>query len=149
VTITLTPLDSPVTDAPSKTTRRFLRDGLAPQAARNFVAAALIDYGIDDDTVEVAKLLTSEMVTNAAIYADRGQIHVAVHIDAKTIEVVVTDAGRTRATLPTTVPGCDAENGRGWVLIEALATDCGIERIGGGNGHRAFFILDLPEGGVS
>lgn len=147
MTITLIPtLDRPVADAPPKITRRFRRDALAPQAARNFVAAVLLSKQADDDTVETAKLLTSELVTNATTYADRGQIHVAVRFEDKQIRIVVTDAGRARAELPTTAPNPDEEHGRGWQLIEMLAADCGIERIGGGNGHRAFFTLNTTGG---
>lgn len=148
MTVTLTSrLDSYVTEQPAPLTRDLRRDNHAPQAARNFVAATLTGAGIDDDTVEIAKLLTSELVTNAATHASRGQIHVAVYFETKGVRVVVIDAGRARAALPTAAPDPDEEHGRGWQLIEELSADCGIERLGGGNGHRAFFTL-ATDGGV-
>lgn len=138
-------LDQSVTD-PQPISRAFRRDDHAPQAARNFVVAVLATESIDDDIAEVARLLTSELVTNAATHADRGQIHVAVHFEDKQVRVVVTDASRARAALPSTAPHPDEEHGRGWPIIEALAVDCGIERIGGGNGHRAWFALGISGG---
>jgi anti-sigma regulatory factor (Ser/Thr protein kinase) len=144
---TLTRLD-PTLDSPLEPVgRHFRRDELAPQAARNFVADVLANHGADEDAVETAKLLTSELVTNVVLYANRGQIHVAVEVTDKQAEVVVTDAGRTRAHVSTQAPPQEEEHGRGWPLIESLSADCGIERIPGGNGHRAWFVLDL-EGGV-
>jgi anti-sigma regulatory factor (Ser/Thr protein kinase) len=144
---TLTRLD-PTLEMPLELVERhFRRDEHAPEAARNFVADVLAKHGADDDTVETAKLLTSELVTNAALYANRGQIHVRVEATAKQVAVIVTDAGRTRAHVSTAVPPQEEEHGRGWFLVESLSADCGIERIPGGNGHRAWFVLDL-EGGV-
>lgn len=137
---TLTRLDPALERPLIPVERHFRRDEHAPEAARNFVADVLAKYG--DDTVEMAKLLTSELVTNAALYANRGQIHVSVEATAKQVAVVVTDAGRTRAQVSTAVPPEEEEHGRGWFLVESLSVDCGIERIPGGNGHRAWFVLD-------
>lgn len=126
---------------PSLVARVFRRDAHAPQAARNFVVSVLADHGIDADTAEVARLLVSELVTNASQYSNRGHITVTVELDDKRARLTVTDAGRTRASLPAAAPDDDSEHGRGWLLIEALAADSGIERIAGGNGHRAWFEL--------
>jgi len=148
VTTDLTRLD-PTLDSPLEPVgRHFRRDGHAPQAARNFVADTLVKAGADDDTVETAKLLTSELVTNAVLYANRGQIHVSVETTAKQAEIVVTDAGRTRAHVSTQAPAQEEEHGRGWFLVESFSVDCGIERITGGNGHRARFVLDLDGGAL-
>lgn len=141
LTATPTRLDSALERPLKPVRRRFRRDEHAPEAARNFAADVLARRGITADVTDIAKLLVSEAVTNAYRYASRGQIRVAVAVGDKQISIVVTDAGRARAALPTTAPDDDAENGRGWMLIEALSADCGIERIGGGNGHRVFFTL--------
>ncbi len=140
-------LDHFVTEQPAPLVieRKFRRDAHAPEAARNFVTGTLADNGIRGGTAENAELLISELVTNAYLNADRGQIRVAIHISEKQVLLVVTDAGRTRAALPTEAPDDDSEHGRGWMLIEGLAADSGIERIPGGNGHRAWFVLDRSE----
>lgn len=145
---TLTRLDPTLEMPLASAERHFRRDDHAPEASRNFVADVLIKLAADDDTVESAKLLTSELVTNAALYANRGQIHVSVQATAKQVAVVIADAGRTRAHVSTAVPPEEEEHGRGWFLVESLSADCGIERIPGGNGHRAWFVLDT-HGGAS
>jgi anti-sigma regulatory factor (Ser/Thr protein kinase) len=148
-TLALPRLDRHVTKQPAPLAikrRKFRRDEHAPEAARNFTTAVLTAADINGDTVEVAKLLVSELVTNAYVNADRGQIRIAIHLGDRQVLIVVTDAGRRRAALPTEVPDDDSEHGRGWMLIEGLAADSGIERIAGGNGHRAWFQLDLPGG---
>lgn len=143
---TLPRLDGYVTEQPLPLAagRQFRRDEYAPEAARNFAADVLDGHG--EDFGDTVKLLVSELVTNAYLNANRGQIRVAIYIGDKQVLIVVTDAGRTRAALPTTAPDDDSEHGRGWLLVEALAADSGIERIPGGNGHRAWLLLDLPGG---
>jgi anti-sigma regulatory factor (Ser/Thr protein kinase) len=145
---TLTRLDPTLERPLAPAERHFRRDEHAPQAARNFVADVLAKTGADDDTVESAKLLTSELVTNAALYANRGQIHVNVEFTGKQVTVTVTDAGRTRAHISTEAPAEEEEHGRGWVLVEGMSAGCGIERIPGGNGHRAWFVLDTDGGAL-
>jgi anti-sigma regulatory factor (Ser/Thr protein kinase) len=143
---TLPRLDAYVTEQPLPLTakRKFRRDEHAPEAARNFAAAVTARYG--EDFAGTVKLLVSELVTNAYLNANRGQIRVTIQADDKQVLIVVTDAGRNRAALPTAAPDDDSEHGRGWLLVEGLAVDSGIERIAGGNGHRAWLVLDLPGG---
>lgn len=134
----------------SETRRVFRRDEHAPRAARNFTIATLAEHGINGDTAETARLLISEAVTNAACYANRGDITVTIEISDKQAMFTVTDAGRSSAAAG--VAACEhdneAEHGRGWDLITALSVECGIERIGGGNGNRVYFLLDYVPGGA-
>lgn len=152
---TQTRLDLPVSlDAPlsedQKAERVFRRDEHAPRAARTFTVGFLAGR-VDDDTVEVARLLISETVTNAVRYADRGDITVTIEVGDKQIVFTVTDVGRASAAAA--IQACDhddeSEHGRGWDIIAALSTECGIERIGGGNGNRVSFVLDYMPGGAS
>lgn len=149
-TATLTRLDSTLETPLLPVRRKFRRDAHAPEAARNFTADALAACGVDTDTIDTAKLLISEAVTNAYRYADRGQIKVAIVVGDKHIRIDVTDAGRSRAdrALDSGFDE-DSEHGRGWFIIAALAADCGIERIGGGNGNKTWFIIDRALGGAS
>lgn len=147
-------LDRLVTDTPaplSEAQRAFRRDNFAPRAARTFTADFLTTHRIDDDIIETARLLISETVTNAACYANRGDITVTIEVGDKQVTFTVTDAGRASAAAG--VEACehddDSEHGRGWELIAALSAECGIERIGGGNGNRVRFVLNRDSGGAA
>jgi anti-sigma regulatory factor (Ser/Thr protein kinase) len=135
---------------PKEALRRFRRDELAPHAARNFTADFLTAHRINSDTVYTAKLLISETVTNAALYANRGQITVAISVGDKHIRFDITDAGRARADVALDTEFDDeSEHGRGWAILAELATEAGIERLGGGNGNRVYFTLDRSGGCAS
>ena len=144
-------LDAPLGEAQRVFQRVFRRDNFAPKAARNFTVDFLAANGIDGVAVDTARLLISETVTNAACYANRGDITVTIEIGDKQVMFTVTDAGRASAAAG--VAACEhddeSEHGRGWELIAALSVECGIERIGGGNGNRVRFTLDRLAGGAA
>jgi len=145
-------LDRLVTEPapPLPARRRFHRDLHAPKAARTFTADTLARHGIASDVIDTAVLLVDEMVTNAALYAGRGHITVEITVNDKQIRVAVTDAGRARADAAMNTEFDEmSESGRGWFIVAALAADCGIERLGGGNGNRVYFVLDRDPGGAS
>ena len=95
--------------------------------------------------------MISETVTNAVCYANRGDVTVTIEVGDKQIEFTVTDSGRASAAAG--AAACehdeDSEHGRGWELIVGLSAECGIERIGGGNGNRVRFTLDRLDGGAA
>lgn len=139
----------PAVESPLEPARRvFHRDRHAPRAARRFTADTLTGYGISGDVLDTAVLLVDEIVTNSALYADRGDITVEISTGDKQIWFEVTDAGRARADVALGAEFDEmSEGGRGWFMVCKLAAECGIKRIRGGNGNRAFFVLDRdPEG---
>ena len=143
-------LETPLGEVPRKAERTFRRDNYAPKAARTFTADFLTTHHIDADTIDTAQLLISETVTNAVCYANRGDVTVTIEVGDKQIEFTITDAGRASAAAG--VDACahdeESEHGRGWELIAALSAECGIERIGGGNGNRVSFVLNRDLGGA-
>ena len=95
------------------------------RAARTYVSAVVSAADLPDGVVESAALLTSEVVTNAIVHAGRDiTVHAVVNEDA-CVRVEVSDAEpRLPAVQPTRI---ESTNGRGLVLVEALATTWGID----------------------
>ena len=96
--------------------------------ARRFVAAALAALP-DRRAVEVAELLTSEVVTNAVVHGGS-----AVRVEVETVD------GRTRISVCDNDPGqpevrspsLDDESGRGMRLVDSLARRWGVQPAGSG-----------------
>jgi anti-sigma regulatory factor (Ser/Thr protein kinase) len=93
--------------------------------ARGFTADVLADDGVEASVIEVAVLLVSELVTNAVVHA-RGPICLTVHTDAHWVRIEVEDPGHRRPVLRTAT--LDADDGRGLLVVDKLATDWGTEQ---------------------
>jgi DNA-binding NarL/FixJ family response regulator len=102
---------------------------LLPSAAdaRRLVSTTLTAWGVEEDVVDTAVLLTSEVVTNALIHGGSG-IEMVVSRAAGRIRVTVSDSDtgliRRRRVRPTD------QSGRGTDLVEALSDGWGICRLG-------------------
>src|SRR3954454_12502691 len=104
----------------------------APQVARRFVTAQLTAYGADD-LVDVAALLTSELVTNAVVHAASAvEVDVVRATEGVTVKVRDADTGPLvmRAGGGTELD----EGGRGFLLVDRLAEAWGTEDRAGGKG---------------
>jgi anti-sigma regulatory factor (Ser/Thr protein kinase) len=112
----------------------------APGEARHLLArhCAEQDHELDDDTLGTAQLLVSELVTNAVRH---GEPPLFMRIDgtAQRLRVEVTDEGEAA---PGRVEEADAwaEQGRGLMLVDALATEWGCAPVPGG-GKVVWFEL--------
>ena len=93
--------------------------------ARVFTGGSLADDGVEASVIELAELLVSELVTNAAVHA-RGTIGLTVHTDARGVRIEVEDPDRGRPVLRPA--SGDQVDGRGLLLVDKLATDWGTER---------------------
>ena len=91
--------------------------------ARRAVAKAC--EGLARDLVEIAQLLTSELVTNAFEHG-AGSIRVEAHRSAKCLRVSVFDDGTALPQRRQADPW--ATSGRGLMLVESLATRWGVNR---------------------
>jgi anti-sigma regulatory factor (Ser/Thr protein kinase) len=97
----------------------------SPRRARRFVGGVLRDHGVQaGEVVEAAVLLTSELVTNAVLYA-AGTINVEVDIDLRGVRVEVGDSSG-EAPRPRD-PGPDETSGRGLHLVAEMARAWGVE----------------------
>lgn len=103
-------------------------DPSSVRKARELVTSALAAWDMDD-LVDVAELLTSELVTNAVLHAGTA-FRVAVEAEPPVARVEVSD-GRIDPPVPT-VPARDHDHGRGLMLVEALASQWGSRVVDGG-----------------
>lgn len=103
----------------------------APRVARAFVADTLTAWAVQADGVEAAKLVVSELVTNAVLHAPESPtISVDLRLTDGLVRVLVTDGGLgepQRRDLPD--PGT-AETGRGAWLVDAFTERWGTETHG-------------------
>jgi transcriptional regulator with XRE-family HTH domain len=126
--------------APGELRKAFPADRSTPRAARE--AVSLVAGDIPSDALEIARLLTSELVTNSVKYGPPAPATIGVVIDVTRdrIRVEVCDA----ADAPVRLLG---ESGRyGMKLVAELATRWHTERDGDGN--LTWFELDLPAPGA-
>ena len=112
----------------------------APRAARHFLADTLHRWQVTAAVVDLATLLTSELVTNAVRYG-RGLVRLSIRTEPPAVRVEVHD---DNPALPTLGPETDAaaEGGRGLRLVDALASRWGAEPHPG-NGKDVWFEIDL------
>lgn len=110
----------------------------APQQGRRFVARTLEDWNVSSEVIEVAELITSELVTNAVRHTGRADglaaplptetvtiIRVRVGIVSGSVFVEVWDNSTDAPVLVEDPIDPDAEGGRGLFLVGALAKDWG------------------------
>jgi anti-sigma regulatory factor (Ser/Thr protein kinase) len=105
--------------------------------ARRFVADVLRQQGIGGVTGD-CMLLTSELVTNALLYA-RSAVDLKVVFGPGLVRVAVGD----ESPLPP-VPrsaGAEAESGRGLALVDAISSAWGVEAAG--RGKQVWFEVSL------
>ncbi len=113
----------------------------SPAAARAWLQVAGCSAHVAD-LLEDATLLVSELVTNAVCHGGP-PIVLAVDCDGRRLHVRVRDGSRAQP-VPRS-PAQDAENGRGFVLLDALSARWGVEQeVEGHAGKEVWFLLGHP-----
>jgi anti-sigma regulatory factor (Ser/Thr protein kinase) len=114
---------------------------VAPSAsgARRFVVSALRREGVSSDRVDLAALLTSELVTNAFLHAGT-ETRVTVRVD-HVIRIEVFDAGSGGVAMQSAA--VDATRGRGLQIVDALADEWGHDETADG-AHVWFELAREP-----
>jgi serine/threonine-protein kinase RsbW len=103
----------------------------APRAARAFVAETLSAWDVQGDGVEAAKLVVSELVTNAVLHAPESPtISVGLRLSEDVVRVLVTDGGLQEPERRAPPDPWTAETGRGVWLVDAFTEQWGIEMHG-------------------
>ncbi|MFJ4990377.1 ATP-binding protein [Streptomyces sp. NPDC088732] len=96
----------------------------APREAREFSARVLRSWGVDGALIENARLITSELVTNAVLHCPRtGGIVVLVTLARSRAVITVIDPGPWREAVSPGAAGPGDEWGRGLPLVAALADE--------------------------
>ena len=108
--------------------------------ARNMVMAQLIEAGCTIETIEAARLVTSELATNAIRHADGERYTVDVDIDHGVLRVEIVDDDPTLPVESEPEAAPDAEGGRGLWLVAALAQRWGVRPTGAG-GKAVWFQM--------
>ncbi len=103
---------------------RFRAEPGAPDAARRLLVQALRRWGRHGFLLDDARLVLSELATNAVVHA-RTPFSVVVRCEEAGLRVSVRDFSRMKPVLLETGPA--AASGRGLRLVEAVASDWGAE----------------------
>lgn len=111
----------------------------APAMARHLVAA--ICRGRPEPAVDIALILTSELVTNAVRYGSE-PISLGISLAYGVLHVDVYDGSRV-APRPSPDGQPDSENGRGLLIVAELASDWGARTRAGSPGKIVWFDLRL------
>ncbi|HEU5008873.1 MAG TPA: ATP-binding protein [Jatrophihabitantaceae bacterium] len=112
----------------------------APALARAYLhdRAGYLPQALLDD----ALILVSELVTNAVQHG-RPKIMLRVRETPPGIGVYVSDGGSGRPEAPSGEPDQYAVRGRGLRIVDALASDWGVEQVGSETGKVVWFELGL------
>jgi anti-sigma regulatory factor (Ser/Thr protein kinase) len=108
------------------------------RVARGFLASIARDVDLPSDTVSVAELALSEIVTNAVVH---GLPPIVLQVDATPshLEVSVIDASPAHPRAEES--RLDATGGRGLAIVAAVAGAWGCEPDPSGPGKRIWFSI--------
>ncbi|MET9612194.1 ATP-binding protein [Kitasatospora indigofera] len=107
------------------------------RAARRIARTALREWGVDEDTTELAVLVVSELVTNAVEHA---LPPVALHVErptGRTVHIEVDDGGPASVQGAWCAGRAPEEGGRGSGIIDVLASAHGSRPLPSGASHWA------------
>ncbi|MGW3563762.1 ATP-binding protein [Streptomyces sp. NPDC000941] len=109
---------------------------------RHRVLAALCRWGLqaDSDVLHSIELATSELVTNAVKHADSTHVSVDVRLCGGLVRIDVCDASHELPRL--NLPGVVDENGRGLLIVAALAARHDVELTP--TGKRCWAEFEVP-----
>lgn len=113
----------------------------AARAGRHWVVRALTAQGVATEAADVVELLTGELLANAVLHGPAaGDIRIRIWRSGDLINVAVTDQSAGEPVVRP--PSATSSDGRGMMLVDALATDWGVTDRGPG-GKTVWFRLDL------
>lgn len=115
---------------PQRYQERYPAKPEAATRARQDIALALEAWGLPH-LVFAATQIVTELVANAIEHTDAATVGASItRTGTESARIVVTDTSRTRPAPGT--PSPDDEDGRGLLLVDALADNWGSELVRGG-----------------
>ncbi|MEU0384262.1 ATP-binding protein [Streptomyces chartreusis] len=115
---------------PQRYAERYPATREAATRARRDIALALETWGMPQ-LVDAAKQIVTELVANAVEHTDAATVGASItRTGTDSARIVVTDTSGTRPTPGT--PAAADEDGRGLLLVDALAHAWGSELVHGG-----------------
>lgn len=133
--------------APNEVTFRLSRSRQSVPRSRAVLHAVLGGWGVSQDVLESAKLVLSELMTNALrvpVPRDRQVgVRIARSLEDGLLRLEVSDAGAGKPEVR--VPRDEETCGRGLLLVEALAHRWGVEERAGGIGKTVWAELKAPD----
>ncbi len=109
-------------------------------AARAFLARLLDGWGVADEVIDDAILLTSELMSNAVKHGS-GVVDLEIEVNDGLLRVGVHDDDRDTPVVRDT--GAASPGGRGMWIVQSLARAWGSEFNGEGPGKTVWFELVL------
>ncbi|GAA3629765.1 ATP-binding protein [Streptomyces chitinivorans] len=131
---------------------RALRDafhlpaiGASVAEARRRVLARLTEWDIGTVVRDDAQLVVSELFTNAVRHTDSERVDCELRVTGARLRLAVTDQGAGSAGrvsgAASKAGDAEGENGRGLLLVSALAEAWGVRPGAGGRGHTVWAEL--------
>ncbi|CAM5279437.1 hypothetical protein SCANM63S_08281 [Streptomyces canarius] len=108
--------------------------------ARRFTRRTLRAWGLSQDTIDVALLVVSELVTNALVHTG-GQVRLDLSLVNHRLRLAVADSSPRSPVKPTSI-GWEATGGRGILLVEAVSAAWGTVPVSGGKQVWADLVPD-------
>ncbi|MEV0375271.1 ATP-binding protein [Streptomyces sp. NPDC050636] len=117
---------------------------LGAARARRRVVAQLRGWGMraGSDLLDTVELVAGELIANAVRHAREGAIAVGLRLDDRSVRVEVFDSSRQPPRL--CLPGTGDENGRGLLLVAALAERHDVEATPSGKRCWAEIAIAAP-----
>jgi anti-sigma regulatory factor (Ser/Thr protein kinase) len=132
--------DSPAAKQLFSASADLLLDEHATAHARGLVRAMLASWGLSEDDAYDALLVVSELVGNAARHSGHVAAQVEVTLDGFGLLLAVSDG--SEVVPEHRVVDLLDESGRGYLIIEGLAVDWGVEDEP--DGKRVWVLLPDP-----
>jgi serine/threonine-protein kinase RsbW len=93
--------------------------------ARRITTRFLVDHGVDGYVKDLTAIVTSELVTNAAVHGEE-PIDLRVRLSRDTVSVEVTDAHQSDDGLEALEPTPTETRGRGLTIVQSLTRRWGV-----------------------